>query len=109
MIFTVEIVNLLSILNYTTTMDVVICFMGLVVIADFDNFFYNAMGSIPDKDLLTEAAYEELLFTIKKTSSPSANADIKGNELDDPAYTYLKEKQVAAEGDEIATKIEVVF
>lgn len=72
-------------------MDVVIAFLGYAIIADFSAFFYTALGENPDKDLLTAEGFDELLFTVRKTSSPNAHADIKGNELHDPALDYLKE------------------
>lgn len=93
MIVFVQTVNLVAILNYTTSSDVVICFLGYAIIADFDNHFYNALGDSPDKELITEDGYDELLFTIRKTSSRNANANVTENEFDCPAYSYLKEPQ----------------
>ena len=91
MVFTVELVNLASILNNTTTIDVVVSFLALAIIAEFDNFFFEALGENKDKDILTEAGYEELLWTVRKTSSSQAHGEIEGNKLSDPAYTYLKD------------------
>ena len=92
MIMCVEIVNILSILSYQDTMNVVIIFLALAIVADFDSFFYEALGENRDKDLIVNenGKYDELLFTIRRTSSNSAKARIEENKLDDPALHYLR-------------------
>lgn len=69
MIMTCEVVNIFCILSRNTTFDVVISFLGLAVIMNFDNNFYTALGANPDKELLTDPGYEDLLWTIRRTSS----------------------------------------
>ena len=57
----------------------------------FDQYFYTALGENKDKELLTNEGYVEFLWTIRKTSSILADADILGNKLEDPALDYLRE------------------
>jgi len=54
MIITVECVNFVAILTSTTILDVVMNFMALAVISDFDDFFYGALGNDPNKEVLTD-------------------------------------------------------
>lgn len=83
MIITVESVNFLTILTASTILDTVMNFMALSVIADFDNFFYGAIGGDdPMKDMITNSAYDDL-FKICKTTSRNAKAKIPENELQD--------------------------
>lgn len=44
-IFAIEIVNLLVLLSSTTYLDVVMNFVQLAIIAEFDNRFYTAIGN----------------------------------------------------------------
>ena len=57
----------------------------------FDQYFYTALGENKDKELLTNEGYVEFLWTIRKTSSSQAHADIPGNKLEDPGLDYLRE------------------
>jgi hypothetical protein len=57
MIITVECVNFIAILTSTTVNDVIMNFMALAVISEFDNFFYGALGNDPNKEVLTDPAY----------------------------------------------------
>jgi len=41
--FVVEIVNVLAIMTSTQVLDVVMNFLALVVISEFDDFFYEAL------------------------------------------------------------------
>ena len=92
MIIAVELVNILSILSYSDTLNVVICFLALAIIAQFDNFFYDALGENQDKELITNAdVYDELLYTIRRTTSYQSLAHIEANKLDDPALEYLRD------------------
>jgi len=57
MIITVECVNFMAILTSSTVKDVVMNFMALAVISEFDDVFYGALGNDPNKDVLTDPAY----------------------------------------------------
>jgi hypothetical protein len=91
MIMVVEIVNVLVILSYADTLNVVICFCALAIIAEFDNFFYEAIGANKDKELLEFDGFDELLYTIRRTSSSAARGDFEPNKLDDPALDYIRD------------------
>lgn len=47
MIFTVETVNFIAIMSCYTILDVVMNFMALAVISEFDDAFYGALGNDP--------------------------------------------------------------
>lgn len=93
MIMCVEIVNIFSILQYQDTMNVVIIFLALAIVSDFDSFFYEALGDNKDKDLIENEGnkYDELLYTVRRTSSAAAKSKIDENKLEDPAWDFLKE------------------
>jgi hypothetical protein len=95
MIMSVEIINIFSILSYPDTLNVVICFLALAIIAQFDNYFYEAFGNNQDKALLTSEHYDDLLYTIRRTSSRAGYAAIEPNKLEDPSLDYLKDPQFA--------------
>lgn len=82
MIITVEIVNFFAIMKSTTIADVVMNFMALAVVSEFDDAFYSALGDDPMKDMITEAAFDDL-FTVKTTTSSEANFEHDDHRLDD--------------------------
>lgn len=59
-IFVIECVNFLVIMQSDNFLNVVMNFMALAVIADFDTFFYGALGQDPLKDILTNPVFEDL-------------------------------------------------
>ena len=70
-------------MNSEKVLDVVLNFVGIVVIADFDNFFFaaftpNLLNQIVDNE---DNKYEQL-YTVTRTTSQRANQD--GNEIEDP-------------------------
>jgi hypothetical protein len=67
-IFAIEIVNLLVVLESTTYLDVVMNFIQLAVIAEFDNFFYFAIGSDQLKKVIEGSGYDHL-YVVTRTSS----------------------------------------
>ena len=73
MIFMVEMVNFLAILTSTNILEVVMNFMALAIIAEFDDFFYLALGNDPNKKVLTDTAYEDMFIIRKTTSRYSTN------------------------------------
>lgn len=97
MIMMVEVVNILSILQYDDTMNIVIIFLALAIIASFDEFFYDALGENKDKELVEneDGKYDEHLYSIRRTSSAAAWGDNELNKLDDPALNYLKSEKYA--------------
>jgi hypothetical protein len=68
-IFVVELVNVLAIMTSTQVLDVVMNFLALVVISEFDDFFYAALGNKEEaKAFLTDPCYGELLMIERTTS-----------------------------------------
>jgi hypothetical protein len=70
----IEFVNFLAILTSFTVLDVVMNFLALVVISEFDDFFYCSLRDEPLKELLIDPCFSELLM-IERTSSRRANLD----------------------------------
>lgn len=63
-----ESINILAILYSTDVMSVVMNFLALVVISDFDDFFYSGLRNESWKDFLTGETYTELLMITRTTS-----------------------------------------
>jgi hypothetical protein len=70
-IFVVEIVNFIVILTSQSYLDIVMNFMALAVIAEFDDAFYSALGSEKNKKIIEDPAFEDL-YKITRTSSTKA-------------------------------------
>lgn len=69
----------------TTVLNVVMNFLALVVISEFDDFFYGALGSTDStKACLTDGCYAELLM-IERTTSRRAKLPLAEHELTDDA------------------------
>jgi len=79
-IYIVEMVNFLAILTSFTVLDIVMNFLALVVISEFDDFFYEALRNEPLQDLITDPAFEDLLM-IERTTSRKAKIDIPEHEM----------------------------
>ena len=48
-------------------------FMALAVISEFDDAFYSALGEDPMKDIIANAAYDDL-YKITRTSTPKTSS-----------------------------------
>lgn len=70
----IELVNFIAILTSFTVLDVTLNFLALVVISEFDDFFYCSLRDEPLKELLVDPCFGELLM-IERTSSRRANFD----------------------------------
>jgi len=68
----VETVNLLVILQSTTTQDVVFNFIAVAIISDFDNFVFSSLRNEPLKELV-ESDNSEFL-KVQFTTSPEAKS-----------------------------------
>jgi hypothetical protein len=74
MIVIVETVNFLAILNAATVLDIVMNFMALAIISEFDDTFYSALGEVDEgKKVLKKARFESLRL-ITRTTSQKAQA-----------------------------------
>jgi hypothetical protein len=67
-IFAIELVNFIVILSSTTYLDVVMNFIQLAIIAEFDDRFYIAIGNDQLKKVIEDNAYDHL-YMITRTSS----------------------------------------
>ena len=82
-VFAVEFVNFTALLTNFTIIDIIMNFLALVVIADFDEFFFSAVkNSDLIKIVTAEGNYESFLI-IQRTTSDQARwlYDNKGNEI----------------------------
>jgi hypothetical protein len=75
-IFFIELVNLLVLLSSTTNLDVVMNFVQLAIIADFDNRFYTAIGNDPLKKVIETSDYDHLYIVTRTSSSRSDEFDL---------------------------------
>lgn len=79
-IILIEFVNFLAILTSFTVLDVVMNFLALVVISEFDDFFYCSLRDEPLKELLIDPCFCNLLV-IERTSSRRATVELVEHEL----------------------------
>ena len=71
-VFIVEFVNFAALLTNFTIIEIIMNFLALVVIAEFDEYFFAAVKSDPLADIVTgEGAYENFLI-IQRTTSTQA-------------------------------------
>lgn len=81
MVLYVETVNYIALLTNLSHLDIVMNFLALVVIADFDDFFYGALFDNEYKDVITDTdTYEEFLF-LQTTTSKLARNNVTGNRI----------------------------
>ena len=80
MVVLVESVNFMAILTTSAIIDIVMNFLALVVIAEFDDFFYAAVDEFDITDVIDENIYENFLV-IQTTTSIYARPIIKGNRI----------------------------
>ena len=82
-VLVVELVNFSALLTNFTIIDIIMNFLALVVIAEFDEYFFSAVTNDPLVDIITgEGAYENFLI-IQRTTSESARflEDNEGNHI----------------------------
>ena len=69
----VESVNFAALLTNTTILDIIMNFLALVVIADFDNYFFSAVKNDELCDIIVgEKPYDEEFLLIQRTTSKDA-------------------------------------
>jgi len=83
MVISVETVNYIALLTNTSHLDIVMNFMALVVIADFDDFFYGALADGEYKKVITnsDGTYDEFL-SLQMTTSFLARNPTKKNYIE---------------------------
>jgi hypothetical protein len=68
----IEIISFVVILTSPTYLDVVMNFMALAVIAEFDDKFFDALGDDELKRMIDDANYDDL-YKITRTSSKNCS------------------------------------
>ena len=82
----VELSNLFTIfVSSTTVSDVIANFLVILVISEFDDYFYAVSGQKKLKEYVTEDKYENLL-TFETTSSAAAKAEIDAHKLEETRF-----------------------
>lgn len=85
-LFIIEMVNIACILTANSILDVVMNFMALAIIADFDDVFYTALGEDDNKVIVSGNSAFEHIYMIQKTSSRDAAATNPKNQLIDDCH-----------------------
>ena len=81
-ILVIEFVNFIVIMTSSSFLTVVMNFMALAIISEFDNAFYAGLGDDKNKRCLEEPEFEDL-FKITVTSSSNGQAKNKLNRIRD--------------------------
>ena len=90
--FMIEVSNIYIVLaNGETQFDIIANFIIMLVIADFDTYFYNVRMRDHITAVLTEGHYSSI-FTWEVTTSSDANAVLKENELKEEIILLNHEK-----------------
>ena len=77
----VESVNYIALMTNTTHLNIVMNFLALAVIADFDDFFYGALFDNQFKRVITEGEVYGNYLEIQTTTSKNARFNVTGNRL----------------------------
>lgn len=93
MVIYVESVNYIALLTNLSHLDIVMNFMALVVIADFDDFFYSALLESPYKEVITNSdkTYDEFLL-LQMTTSYIARNPVRGDRVERQDCEKVHEK-----------------
>ena len=68
-VLVVEFVNFSALLTNFTIIDIIMNFLALVVIAEFDEYFFSALNGDPLVDIITgDSGYENFLIIQRTTS-----------------------------------------
>lgn len=92
MVLTVELANMLVICGSDTILDVIMNFIALEIIAEFDDFFY---GALPKK----QVANLDMRLLIKHTSSRRVNKYLDDQTDDTKGYWVSIDKTEPADGE----------
>lgn len=93
--FIIEVANVYILLaNGLTQFDIVSNFIIMLIIAEFDNYFYSVRDNEDGiKSMITESLYDSI-FTWETTTSPDACAKIPENELKPEKILLASEKDM---------------
>lgn len=82
-IIVIELVSFVVIMSSATYLDVVMNFLALYVISEFDDIFYIAIGDISDKELISNAKAFEELYKVTRTTSIYCPSSNEANNIED--------------------------
>lgn len=88
-IFVIELVNFVVIMSSTTYLDVVMNFMALYIISEFDDAFYAAIGKISVKEIVSSPDNFEDLYKVCRTTSRDCPTN-DANATEDDTYPGCK-------------------
>jgi hypothetical protein len=88
-----EIINFLVLISSKNVIDIVINFMGLVVITEFEDFLSESIRDENVKKMINRDEFRELLLVITRTSSRRAMKIIPGNRIQDVKLTDIAQGQ----------------
>jgi hypothetical protein len=88
----VEIVNFIAIMSSQTVVNVVMNFLALVVISEFDDFFYQALGDDDCKIFLQDPSFADIV-KIERTTSSRATDQIPEHQLTKQAINIPDEAE----------------
>ena len=85
----VEIVNLAVLLTNNTCLDIIMNFLALVIISEFDDYFFNSLRREPIQDLIAQGEMEiqgsviklRNILRIQTTTSSRACHPVEGNKI----------------------------
>ena len=82
MVMVVEATNYIALVTNQTHIEIVMNFLALAVIADFDDFFYGALFDNEYKTVITNQKVYEKFLVQQTTTSFNARWLIKGNRIE---------------------------
>ena len=85
----VEVVNLAVLLTNNTCLDIIMNFLALVIISEFDDYFFNSLRREPIQDLIAQGEMEiqgsviklQNILRIQTTTSARARHPVEGNKI----------------------------
>ena len=92
MVVCCELVNFLVLICSRDTLEIVINFMGLVVIAEFEEFLSASLQNDRIKRMLENDYCKDILLVITRTSSRNARKEVEHNEIQDLNLTKEQQK-----------------
>ena len=92
-IVSVELINFIAIMSSQSITNVVMNFLALVVISEFDDYFYQALNS-EDSIYFTDPAFADVV-KIERTTSRRATEDLPEHQLTKAAINIPNEAELA--------------
>jgi hypothetical protein len=89
----IEVINFIVILTSDSYLNVVMNFMALAIISEFDNAFYSATGQDAIKDIIEDPDTFSELYTITRTSSRNAPVN-QWNTIIDATHDTMPDKPI---------------